>query len=846
MQESFQRDARHLSEADVYIADLIPRLRADQLRTLLSVTLYVLPLLTLITLGIFSGGNFANVDMGPFVPILAIAAGSYAAQKILDHVKHFQLAVCCYILGFLLCMTLFMRYGISAQFAEARNAAPFLLTLVAALAGVFLSPAQALLVTATSVIWCVTSALFFGWTFYDAIAIVFTMFATLIANLTAGSLFTMADYTTHSYLLARKRADDFFSANEDLRKALATQDWLNEQLQESNQQLSLRALQLETSSEVSRQATSILYLDVLLPQVARLIQSRFEYYFVGIWLADERKHAALLSAGIRRDGTSLVGAGMHLSYDTPSVVVSVCRSGEYRLVRNVAEAPDYLPQAELPETQSLLVLPLRFGEKTLGALAIASEQLAAFGDEDQLVLQSLADQLAIAIRNARLYGAEQNRRQLAESLEATGRELSSSLDLREIPPRILEQLTAVVPYERGLVLTQDDTSLRAVAMRGFPAEWRAENFDIEIRSGDVFERIVQSREPVLVDDVSEDPGFRMVEGLPLNFSWLGVPLISKDRVIGMISLTRAARGAFDAEDAQLVLAFAGQAAVALENAGLYDEIRRFNEHLEQMVQARTEELNRAYLTLEKMDRKKSDFIDVTAHELRTPLTVIKGYTQILKVSPKISQDSQLASMMAGILNGVERLHTIVNSMLDVAKIDGQSLNLSKRAMYVEEIFARIHESFAEALAERQLTLRIEGIEALPALQADPTLLYKVFDQVIGNAVKYTPDGGQIAVRGKVLTVTGEAPWIEIVVSDTGIGIDSEYHELIFEKFYQMGEVAFHSSGRTKFKGGGPGLGLAIARGIIEAHGGKIWVESAGHDETQFPGSSFYIWLPVAG
>jgi signal transduction histidine kinase len=135
---------------------------------------------------------------------------------------------------------------------------------------------------------------------------------------------------------------------------------------------------------------------------------------------------------------------------------------------------------------------------------------------------------------------------------------------------------------------------------------------------------------------------------------------------------------------------------------------------------------------------------------------------------------------------------------------------------------------------------------LPPIEADPDMLYKVFYNVIINAIKYTPDGGQITVGGQVVDDVPSGKYIQIRVRDTGIGIDAKHHGLIFEKLYQVGEVALHSSGKTKFKGGGPGLGLAIAKGIVEAHGGRIWVESPGYDEESCPGSTFYILLPVAG
>jgi len=158
-------------------------------------------------------------------------------------------------------------------------------------------------------------------------------------------------------------------------------------------------------------------------------------------------------------------------------------------------------------------------------------------------------------------------------------------------------------------------------------------------------------------------------------------------------------------------------------------------------------------------------------------------------------------------------------------------------------------SLAENLAQRNLTWKVEGIDRLPVIQADGDLLQKMFHHLLSNAIKFTPDGGKITIAGAAIRVGQSsglnAQAVEITICDTGIGIDPAHHELIFEKFYQTGPVRLHSSGKTKFKGGGPGLGLAIARGIVTAHGGRIWVESPGHDEQRLPGSCFHVVLPVA-
>ena len=639
-----------------------------------------------------------------------------------------------------------------------------------------------------------------------------------------------------NHLNLRKLNQNLLSQNVHLQHMTA-------ELQLANEALSKRNVQLEVSSEVGQQITSILDLTELLERVVALIQTKFAYYFVGVWLLNEDQSGVVLHAGQSEQLGSQSGYEIGLVQAT-SPIVRVVQRGKYDLIEDFAENTAYFPFETLSDARSELALPLHVGQETIGVLDIVSDQIAAFSNVDRVGLQSLADQIAIAIRNAQLYEIEQRRRSLAESVERIGRVLTGDLDMHQVPQRVLEELQRVVPYGRGSIMLQQGDELQCIAKRGYPSAKDTSELQVTIDEGGVFQRMITTAEPVLVDDVTRDPGWQQLAWLNLHHSWLGVPLITKDRVIGMISLTRPEAEAFSNEDTHSVLALAGQAAIALENAGLFDEINRFNEQLEQKVAERTEELNQANKILERLDKTKTDFINVTSHELRTPLSVIKGYSQILRIMPVNNADPEIEKLTSGIINGVERLQKIVDTMLDVVKIDSQVLQVGRDPTNIYDLFLTIKESLIPALQERQQILTLIDLETLPFIEANAILIHKAFYNIIINAIKYTPDGGHITISGRLLEDETTPPMIEVVVSDAGIGIDPEHHERIFEKFFQTGEVAFHSTGQTKFKGGGPGLGLAIVRGIIDAHHGQAWVESPGYNEVHCPGSTFYVHLPV--
>lgn len=252
------------------------------------------------------------------------------------------------------------------------------------------------------------------------------------------------------------------------------------------------------------------------------------------------------------------------------------------------------------------------------------------------------------------------------------------------------------------------------------------------------------------------------------------------------------------------------------------------------------EMEKVQKQLERVDKSKSAFISVAAHELKTPLTLIEGYASMMEDLADSNKEGSSASLLAGMQNGIDRLRIIVDDMIDVSMIDNNLLQLNFQPMQIGLMLDALRKEAEVNMQNRKLTIEILNFEGSRQwIYMDALRISQAMRNVINNAIKYTPDNGKITIQGRSLS-----GFIEVIVSDTGIGISAENQVVIFEKFGQLGSVGLHSSGKTKFKGGGPGLGLPIARGILEAHGGSIWVESDGYDEKKCPGSTFHILIPA--
>lgn len=274
-----------------------------------------------------------------------------------------------------------------------------------------------------------------------------------------------------------------------------------------------------------------------------------------------------------------------------------------------------------------------------------------------------------------------------------------------------------------------------------------------------------------------------------------------------------------------------------------EHLQRHAQNLVERLESKINELESANKRLRELDRLKSDFIIMVSHELRTPLTLISGYAHLLDEQVKQTEDALPGEMVSGVAEGlnlgVTRMRDVVNEIIKVARIASGTLDLALGPVRLSEIVQDIFEEFQEVSNKRRLNVQIGDLSKLPLIQGDGEQLKSAIYHIFSNAIKYTPDGGSIFIVGRAVGDT-----VDLIVQDTGIGIPDSEHRRIFDQFYTLGSIENHSTSKFAFQGGGLGLGLAIVKGIIEAHNGRVWVESERRDPEQFPGSTFHVLLPL--
>jgi signal transduction histidine kinase len=442
---------------------------------------------------------------------------------------------------------------------------------------------------------------------------------------------------------------------------------------------------------------------------------------------------------------------------------------------------------------------------------------------------------------------------IAQTLRSYSISISNVLDLELLATVSVGVVIEALEINRGFIFRVDreltDEKTPVYRLRGVRGAGDRPATDGTIANDSPFGQAMDAgRRAILQYELDNLPEFKSMQNS--ERLWLHsmgtevyVPIYSQNEWIGMMALgPKTSKNRYSSDDLDFLATLASQTAVALQNARLVENLMAMNNQLSQAYQA----LGNANRTLEKLDQTKSNFISIASHELRTPLTVMRGYTEMLMDTPTITDDASLKMIVKGIHDGTLRLHEIMDSMFDIAQLDNREMQLHTQDVFLADVLRNVTNEQASLAFKREQEITLD-LPPLPSIKADPNLLVKVFNHLVVNAIKFTPNKGKITISGKhIPRNNSDLPegGVEIIVSDTGVGVDPEYSEIIFTKFYQPGDLIRHSTGRTKFKGNGAGLGLTLAKGIVEAHGGRIWVESAGYDETNMPGSDFHVVLPV--
>jgi PAS domain S-box-containing protein len=457
-----------------------------------------------------------------------------------------------------------------------------------------------------------------------------------------------------------------------------------------------------------------------------------------------------------------------------------------------------------------------------------------------------------------------------EAVRAVTEEIIRELDLTTLLSVIIQRAAGLVGAVSGLVSLWDEATKVLIprAWYGF-GEWMS---GVRFHPGEgVTGNVAQQREGMIVSDYRTSPYAH-----PLFVERTGItatvaePLLYRDRLIGVITIDNQGIGRpFTEEDREILALFAAQAAIAIENARLYEQVKQHSIALEERIRERTRELAAANQQLQEASTHKSEFLANMSHELRTPLNSILGFSQLLLEQTASLLSEKQSRHLTHIHNSGQHLLQLINDILDISKVEAGALTLQPGPLPVASTLEDIL-VIARGLANKKGQTVEAAIEPdLPQLHADPVRFKQILFNLLSNAVKFTPEQGRITVRayaqggagdqengrmgewesgrtgdgenggmGEVsptLPLSHSPTQLVIEVKDTGAGIRAEDLPRLFREFVQLETTQAQ-------RHEGAGLGLALTKKLVEVHGGRIWANSEGEGQ----GSTFTVLLPFVG
>jgi signal transduction histidine kinase/ActR/RegA family two-component response regulator len=464
--------------------------------------------------------------------------------------------------------------------------------------------------------------------------------------------------------------------------------------------------------------------------------------------------------------------------------------------------------------EASLAAPIKYRDQVIGLLDLQeTDEPRQWTDDEVALVQAISDQVGLALENARLFADTQRRAEQMATVNRIGLSITSDLDMKGVLGALYEQINRMLAIDSFYVALYDAETgmIEFPLLIGLDGPVESPPRPIEEVPG-ITGYVIESRESLHLRDLRslpEDVPFEIVvvDDDPTH-SYIGVPLMSRDQVIGVLSVQSSTPNAYSEEDLRLLETVATQASAAIENARAYERLAETAEELREI------------------DRFKTQFLANMSHELRTPLNSIIGFSRVmLKGIDGPLTDLQAADLQS-IHNSGQHLLSLINSILDMSKIEAGKMELAIEELALPPVLDAVLDTTKALIKDQPVELRTNLPDDLPMVWADAQRVRQVLLNLMSNAAKFT-DGGQITLSAE----TG-SKFVTISVADTGIGIDPEAQDRLFIPFQQV-------DGSTTRRAGGTGLGLAISRSFVEMHGGEIWVDSEPGQ-----GATFSFTLPI--
>jgi signal transduction histidine kinase/pSer/pThr/pTyr-binding forkhead associated (FHA) protein len=560
-------------------------------------------------------------------------------------------------------------------------------------------------------------------------------------------------------------------------------------------------------SQIAKAVTSQLDLDEVLSQALEMAVMLTEASEATIWLVDESTGEIFMEAERGVEDEQFKRMRLPVTDTWPGKVI---KTGQpMRASREIEDEQIKIKTGYL--VSALLYVPLTLGGVTFGVLGAAHREPGKrFTLRDEQLLAAIGDFAAIAVQNARVHGAtnEALTQRVGElaSLNDLSQAVSASLELENVYEALIRYLRQHWSVETiSLWLAQDDTN----ELSEFVPSAQPGGRDTPALMEKLVEKTARRGEPVLLagGDLGEAHRLSGTDTRKLR-SGLGVPIKHQNEVVGVLCLEDADINTFTQANIFTLMTASEQIAVAIKNAQLYQG------------------LEKTFQQLQHADQLKMQMIQNISHEFRTPLQFIVGYLGLMLDQPDMEGD--LHNTLKIIAEQANKLTSLVDNFVSLESSEDMA---SKRiSTQVSRVLRGTVEGARLQARQKQIALKMQCESDLPPVMINIMGIYQVLDNLVTNALKFTPERGEIVLKA-ARAASGDQ--VHISVSDTGIGIKEEEHEKIFERFYQV-----DGSSRRKYKG--VGLGLAVCKDIVEAHGGKIWVESS-----PGKGTTFTFSLPVA-